>query len=205
MNNSSRTEQKEREFWNWFLKNEWKYKNIEHSSFISKFRLWQANKRVKKVHRLLSVYIGSSPGFHGTDYIYISCECNPDGIPHVRSLISRFPEDHTQSWKAVPFIPPADSIDDLTIVFKEWTLYPKEIFFEIHRDSKSEKVNIHFYIDSQHVNQPETMASPLFHLLLEAVGEEIIMSKLGVIDVLPFSKEKYEDAVPFNRIKEFIG
>lgn len=205
MNNSSRTQQKEWNFWKWFLKNEWKYKNLDHSSFITKIRLWQANKRVKKVHPLLSVYIGSAPGFQGTDYIYISCKCNPDGIPHVLSLTSRFPEDHTQSWKSVPFIPPADHIDDLSIEFKEWTLYPKEISFEIQWDSISEKANIHFYIDSQHVHQPETMAAPLFYLLLEAVGEEIIMSKVGLIDVLPFSKEKYENAVPFTRIRESIG
>jgi hypothetical protein len=130
---------------------------------------------LKKVQPHLTFEIG--PDEEGVREFVFSADGFKDAIPTVENIVKAAPT--LPRWKFVAFRQPIETL--LTMYYGNVILPPEDIW--VLSEKKGGKVDIHFFIAGYLPTKKNDYLACVLQLLDHLIGEYIVMTKVGAIDI----------------------
>jgi hypothetical protein len=173
----------EEAFWSWFSQNEQK---IYQADDINDSAIQELYARIHKVHPDLTIEFGKAAD--GKKTMAISA----DGISELFSYVIRLCNELKllSNWIVFPFRQRLDNIGDLEIRMDGNLIKGEDILF-VSRETEN-RIDLDICVKNM-----ETIDNPvinaIFLMLDSAVGEYDVVSKIGNVDIKPYSSLKNND------------
>jgi hypothetical protein len=175
---SSKT--KEEEFWEWFSKVEL---NIFNAENINDIHVQELFKKIKNVHPKLTIEF--SPEVDGKKTMAISADGISEFFPYVIKLVNE--PKLVSKWIVLPFRQRLRKINNIEIKLGDIAINCNNIFFVSEKNGRH--MDLEIYIKDID-NVDNVVINAVFLLLDSTIGEYAVVSKIGRVDVKPFSTLK---------------
>lgn len=174
---------KEEEFWEWFSQNEL---DLFKAKGIDDVRIQELFKRIKKIHSGLTIEF--SPEIEGKKIMAISADGISELFPYVIKLTNE--PKLLSKWIVVPFRQRLKNVDGFEIRIGDVVIGGNAVLFV--SEQAGGRIDLNIYIEGFD-DKDNAIINAVFLLLDSVIGEYDVVTKVGKVEVKPFSLLKQLD------------
>lgn len=169
-------------FWKWFQANSDELRAVPFAPYSPDDIRWELDRQLSRIHKDLIFEFG--PDIDGVHEFILSAEGIKDAFSSVQILVGSAPD--LPGWKVTAFRPSAGW--DLTFSLHGMRMSADDLWFE--SDVYDGKADVVIYIRKSLINEDYDTAGRLFFLILDhGLGEYIVATRIGYIDLQPLPDE----------------
>lgn len=169
-------------FWKWFQASSDELHAVPFAPYSPDDIRWELDRQLSRIHKDLTFEFG--PDIDGVREFILSAEGTKDAFPSVQILAGSAPD--LPGWKVIAFRPAAGW--DLTFSLLGMRMSADDLWFE--SDVYDGKADVVIYIRKSLMDENYDTAGRLFFLILDhGLGEYIVATRIGYIDLQPLPDE----------------